>query len=141
MIAGKTRMLTLIAACALLAAPTARAADAPDAGAEVQGQGGVRLECGGVGLDESAPLRSARGHALQLLFTDMDGAWLADVDVRIRNAAGSVLAETRCGPVAVIYVTESGSYRVSAVSAGVPRESEFKLSPGAEVRSVMRWLD
>lgn len=139
------RLLALFAAWALAFMPLQPgraangAASAPPAGAH--GEGGVRLQCGGVGLDESEALRGARGHALQLLFTDMDGAYLAGVEVRIEDAGGTVRAQARCGPVALLHVTEGGRYRVRAVSAGVARSAEFTLTPGAEVRAVLRWLD
>lgn len=133
MIALKRRTLPLLAALAL--------ACAWSPGIRAQGGNGLNLQCGGITIDESGQMRAQSGHALQLLFADMNGAWLTDVATRIEDASGKVLAEASCGPVGLVDVTTPGRYRVVGVSAGVERETWVDLKPGGNARAVLRWLE
>lgn len=111
------------------------------ASAHAQNSDALSLQCGGVTLDESAPMRAARGHALQILFVTMDGGYLADVDTRIEDSGGRHRVEADCGPVGLADVAAPGSYRLRAIYKGVEQVRVLELKPGGGARTVLRWLE
>ena len=126
----RASFLTLCCAAGLALSATAAAADA------------IRLSCGGIGVDESAPLRAgAPRHALTILFTTTDGAYLAGVQTRIDDPLNDLAAEAECGPVGQVDVDKAGRYRVSADFGGEKRSQWFDLKPGGGARTVMRWAE
>lgn len=102
----------------------------------------IRLVCGGIGIDESAPLRaSAAMHALTILFTTADGAYLSGVHTRVDDPQDASSAEAACGPVGQIDVPKAGRYRVSTEFDGKKREQWFELKPGGGERATLRWSE
>jgi len=83
-------------------------------------QGDVTYLCGGVGAEEAAYLkREAKEYDLMLTFAARNGAYLADVDVAIADHSGNAVLQANCsGPIMLVDLPGSGSYRVQAEAAG-----------------------
>lgn len=111
--------------------------------AQQGGEGGaLRLECGGIGLEESQRMRAdAPMHALTLLFSTVDGAYLADVATRIDDPLAGHRVEALCGPIGQVDVAEAGRYRISARFGGVTQEHWVDLVPGGGARLALRWTE
>jgi hypothetical protein len=90
-----------------------------------KGEGAVRYVCGGIGSDESNAMRAAmKEHPLALLFARSDGAYLADVQVDIKGAAGAPSLALRAnGPVCLIDLP-AGRYTVDVATAGGNAQSQ-----------------
>ena len=75
---------------------------------------------------------------LKLVFTLLEGNWLAGVDVTVRDAAGTVVLEQRdTGPVLLARLPR-GRYTVTAVSDG--RSQARAVSVGPRLRTeYLRW--
>lgn len=126
----RTTLAALCCAGAFALPATAAAAD------------GIRLTCGGIGVDESAQLRADAGkHALTLLFTTADGAYLAGVRTRVDDPLNDRAAEAECGPIGQVDVETAGRYRVSTEFGGEKRTQWFDLKPGGGAKATMRWTE
>lgn len=103
----------------------------------------VTLTCGGIGLEESQPMRAAQGeHALTVLFATRSGSYVAGVKARVDDPLSDVAAGAEaCGPVAHVDVAAPGRYRVSGVLNGVAVEQWVELKPQGGARIVLRWPD
>ena len=77
--------------------------------------GSVQYRCGGIGSDESQALRAAMPqHKLSLLMARSDGAYLADVAIRLEGA--NVAAHfTADGPVCLLDLPD-GTYTLTATA-------------------------
>lgn len=127
----------LLALCVLLA--QAMAASAQDVG---DGVPGLRLECGGIGLEESQRMRAeVMMHALTLFFSTTDGSFVTDVATRVDDPLGDRRVEASCGPIGQLDVAEAGRYRVTATYAGQTQEHWIDLSPGGGARLSLRWQE
>jgi len=92
-------------------------------GAWAQKADGPTHVCGGIGSDESVAMRSQmKDHPLSLMFARPDGAYLADVDVTIQDAATAAPAYVfrARGPLCLVDLP-TGSYMVQASSGGVTK--------------------
>src|SRR5690606_26303812 len=79
----------------------------------------LRLECGGIGLEESQRMRAeGRMHALMILFLAVDGSYLGEVDVRVDDPLGDQRVQASCGPIGLVDVPAAGRYRITATHAG-----------------------
>lgn len=102
----------------------------------------LRLNCGGIGLDESEAMRAEVGkHALTILFATPEGSYLSGVRTRVDNPLQDQSTEAECGPVGQVDVSEPGRYRVTATFAGQTRSQWFNLKPGGGARVVMNWKE
>jgi hypothetical protein len=103
----------------------------------------VSLVCGGVGFEESHPMRAAQGaHALTILFATQSGSYVAGVRTLVADPLGDVSAgHDACGPVGQVDITQPGRYRVTATLDGVLREQWVDLTPRGGTRIVLRWPD
>lgn len=103
----------------------------------------VTLHCGGVGIDESAPMRAAQSaHALTILFATRSGSYVAGVSTRVEDPLADVSArQEACGPVALVDVTTAGRYRVVGRLGEEVREEWVDLKPAGGSRIVLRWPD
>ena len=113
--------------CACAAAPwIAQAQTDGMPGMKVQDAG--RYVCGGVGSDESLAMRAAmKAHPLALLFARASGAYLADVDVMVKDAkGGTALAMRASGPICLVDLP-AGRYTVEAASEGVTKSQVVVL--------------
>jgi hypothetical protein len=117
-------------ACAVAATPWL--AQAQTAGMPQMKSGGAgQYVCGGVGSDESTAMRGEmKSHPLSLLFARAGGAYLADVDVMVKDSAGATALAMRAdGPVCLVDLP-AGSYTVEASSQGVVKSQAVTLGAG-----------
>lgn len=112
---------------ALLAAGAAQAAD-------------VEVKSGAVGIDERQEFMKTFGnYNLHLAFAEKSGAYLADVDVTIRDAQGKVLwSGTADGPLFFARVP-SGRYSVEAQFAGDTKRRSIQVGDGPGRMHYMHW--
>ena len=102
--------------------------------------GGIRLRCGGIGDEESEPMRAEAGrHALMILFADAGGSWITDVAIRIEDPFSGAQAEALCGPIALVDVPAPGRHRIVATYLEQSQERWLNLKPAAGSRLVLRW--
>jgi hypothetical protein len=103
-------------------------------------QGAPTHLCGGITQDEAQVLKAqARDHALMLTFAESNGAYLADVDVQIRDSRGAVALSTRCaGPIMLVDLP-AGRWRVSATVNGQSREQTVTTARGRTARATFVW--
>lgn len=126
----------------LLAAGMALAGPLAAQPAVVVEAGGLRLACGGIGVDESRRMRAEAGlHALTIVFATVEGGYLADVAVRLDDPLGDQRVEASCGPVGVVDVAAAGRYRLTARYGGITQEHWLELAPGGGARLALRWLE
>jgi hypothetical protein len=94
----------------------------------MRGDGAMRWVRGGIGSDESTAMRGAmKSHPLALLFARKDGAYLADVDVRIQGTAGAPALTLRAnGPVCLVEIP-AGRYNIEATTEGMTQKHEITL--------------
>lgn len=109
-------------------------------------QDDITYLCGGVGEEEVAYMKQeARGYDLMLTFAARDGAYLADVDVDIKDAKGNSVLQTACdSPILLVDLPHSGTYRVRAETAGYELNRTVKVSAGEKKRqrvasAVLSW--
>ncbi|RYY64018.1 MAG: carboxypeptidase regulatory-like domain-containing protein [Comamonadaceae bacterium] len=108
----------------------------------MKGEGSARYVCGGIGTDESIPMRAAmKEHPLSLRFAQADGSYTAELDVVIKDAKGASALTLRAnGPICLIdlpagrYTVEasdtggSGARKSQTVTlGGTPRTVEFRF--------------
>lgn len=122
--------LRAAAVCACAAVPWATQAQTAGLPA-MKSQDAGRYVCGGVGSDESQALRAAmKDHPLSLLFARPGGAYLADVEVRVKDARGATALALRTeGPVCLVDLPP-GRYTIEAVSDGVAKSQAVTLGDG-----------
>ena len=102
----------------------------------------LRLECGGIGLEESQRMRAEVAmHALTLFFSTTEGGFVTDVATRVDDPLGDRRVEASCGPIGQLDVAEAGRYRVTATYAGQTQEHWIDLSPGGGARLSLRWQE
>ncbi len=102
----------------------------------------LRLECGGIGLEESQRMRAEVAmHALTLFFSTTEGGFVTDVATRVDDPLGDRRVEASCGPIGQLDVAEAGRYRVTATYAGQTQEHWLDLSPGGGARLALRWQE
>ncbi|RST50307.1 carboxypeptidase regulatory-like domain-containing protein [Variovorax sp. DXTD-1] len=125
---------------ALACATAAVGAQAQSAMPQWKGEGAVRYVCGGIGSDESNAMRAAmKEHPLALLFARSDGAYLADVQVDIKGAAGAPsLALRASGPVCLVDLP-AGRYTVDAATAGGSVQSQSVTVGGSPKTASFRF--
>ncbi|MGJ7545313.1 carboxypeptidase regulatory-like domain-containing protein [Variovorax sp. LT1R16] len=119
-------------ACAVLSSSTLALAQPTGSLPPLRGEGAVRYVCGGIGLDESTAFRAAmKDHPLALLFARTDGAYVAEVRVRIEGADGRpVLALRAGGPVCLIDLP-AGRYVVHAEVEGEAKQQSVNVGTGS----------
>ncbi|MBO9516218.1 MAG: carboxypeptidase regulatory-like domain-containing protein [Variovorax sp.] len=122
------------AVCACVLAPWAAPAQTPVLAPSMKTMGAARYVCGGVGAEESNAMRAAmKDHPLSLLFARASGAYLADVDVTVKDAqGGTALAMRADGPVCLVDLP-AGRYTVEAASEGVSKTQVVSLGEGSKV--------
>lgn len=115
-------------------------AQAQSAMPQWKGEGAVRYVCGGIGSDESNAMRAAmKEHPLALLFARSDGAYLADVQVEIKGAAGAPSLALRAnGPVCLVDLP-AGRYTVDATTAGGSAQSQSVTVGGSPKTASFRF--
>lgn len=102
----------------------------------------LRLECGGIGLEESQRMRAEVAmHALTLFFSTTDGSFVTDVATRVGDPLADRRVDATCGPIGQLDVPEPGRYRITATYAGTTQEHWIELTPGGGARLALRWQE
>ena len=102
----------------------------------------LRLDCGGIGLEESERMRAEVGmHALTLFFSTPEGGWVTDVETRVDEPLSGLRVEASCGPIGQVDVPAPGRYRISASYAGQRQEHWVDLVPQGGARLSLRWQE
>lgn len=131
---------TFLAIAALCAAPYA-AAQPESALPEMHTQAGVKYMDGGVGKDEStAMLRESKNFPLALVFSGgKANNYVADVDIRVRDAAGKTVLQTNSdGPIMLVDLP-AGKYIVDAQYRGETLTRGIQLSGKGSSRVDFHW--
>jgi hypothetical protein len=108
---------------------------------EPQRAGAVSYVCGGVGEGEQQAIKAQAGkYDLMLTFAVSHGAYLADVDVEIKDAKGAVVLSARCdGPIMLVDLPGAGTWRVAAHANGLSRQKTIRAGTGRLVRATLIW--
>jgi len=95
-----------------------------------QTQNDVAYLCGGIGQEEASYMKQqARNYDLALTFATRTGAYLADVDVNIKNAKGDDVLQAKCdGPMLLVNLPKSGTYRINAETSGYALNRTAKVT-------------
>lgn len=122
------------------AAPAADAGRAVERLAE-QSEQGIRYVSGGVGTDQVEAMQQVAGrYSMRLTFASTDGAYLADVTVRVLDAGGkTVFSANGVGPLLYVQIPP-GKYRIIAVdSGGIERSARLAVPRNGAIRQTLRW--
>jgi hypothetical protein len=135
-LSGSVMACVCAAVATAAAVPAAHAAGLPGS----QNPSQARYVCGGIGSDESGAMRAAmKDYPLSVLFARTDGAYLADVDLSITDALGTLALEVHAnGPICLIdlpagkYIvdatTDDGAHKRRAVTVGAaPKTADFRF--------------
>jgi hypothetical protein len=127
------RLNALLAGVALGAALTVPGHAAPESAA---------VRTGGVGLEERAALDSVRdGYNLRVAFAEVDGEFVADVEVRLSAAGGEPVyySGTTDGPFLFARL-DPGKYRLEARYAGLTQVRTLTVGAAqAQPYIYVRW--
>lgn len=109
-------------------------------------QDDVTYLCGGVGEEESSYMKQqAKGYDLMLTFATRSGAYLADVDVDIRDASGNTVLQLACdSPILLVDLPQGGTYKVRAEAAGYTLNKSVRVAGGRKqspkvASSILSW--
>lgn len=130
----------------------------PEAGADLQApsspiarlkpvtQDNVTYLCGGVGEEEASYMKQeAKDYDLMLIFATRRGAYLADVDVDIRDSAGNSVLQLACdSPILLVDLPKGGAYKVRAEAAGYTLNKTVRVAGGRKqsqrvASSILSW--
>ena len=110
-------------------APVAAAASAAGPAGSVA-PSGVRFVAGEVGEDAEARITAEQGNFnLKLIFTLVEGNYLADVDVAIRDAGGKTVLQHHVPGPFLLAQLPSGTYDVTATYEGKPQSRKVRVGP------------
>lgn len=110
---------TLIALLLCQAAVAALAQSAPTNVAGNAAATSATYRCGGIGQADQQRIKAeAPNHDVMLTFATPGGAFLADVDVKVRRD-NQVVLDTHCGgPLMLLDLGRKGTYEIEATSNG-----------------------
>ena len=115
--------------CFVLCIGTASIAVPAQSLPEAVSTNGLLYMTGGIGEEEAkAFLSLAPRYSLRMMFTSPGGGYLADVGVRIADAGGKTLLDTRTGGPFLYIMLPAGRYRVIA-NAGGPEVARWVTVP------------
>ena len=102
-------------------------------------QNGVSFASGGIGIDSEQQLKAReKEFNLKLVFTLVEGNYLADVGVSIKNAAGKTLVEHVADGPFFLAKLPAGTYTVATNYEG--KSQTRKVSVGAGLKTeYFRW--
>ena len=101
--------------------------------------GNVSFISGGVGIDSEQQIKAReKEFNLKLVFTLVEGNYLADVGVRVSDSAGKTVIETVAEGPFFLAKLPSGTYTVSATYNG--KAQTRKVTVGARLQTAyLRW--
>lgn len=102
-------------------------------------ENGITYLCGGVGLDESTAMKqAAKDYDLMSTFAAQGGSYLADVKIELLGKDGAALLQTTCdGPILLLKLPRSGSYRMRAAVNGHAQTKAVSLGHGRGPRRLV----
>lgn len=126
---------------ALAQAAATALAQAPAAAQPAPGPGAATYECGGVSQPDAEAMKArAGGHDLMLTFAESTGAYLADVEVEIRDGRGAVVLSATCdGPIMLVDLPRAGRWRITARSEGQTQRTTITTTRGKTARTTLLW--
>jgi hypothetical protein len=129
-------LLAFAQVCALALAQAPPAPVSPGSG-----KSAATFTCGGVGTDDQQKMKAAAGqYDLMLTFAASNGAYLADVDVEIRDSKGGVVLAAKCdGPIMLVDLPSPGSWRVTAQANGQARQKTITTRRGGHAQASFIW--
>lgn len=106
--------------------------------------GDITYMCGGIGDTEANYMRQqAKNYDMMVTFASQTGAFLGNIDVALNRVGGPPATVLACdGPIMLVDVNESGSYRIVADAAGFveTRQVRVNASPQSAAAVVhMTW--
>ena len=105
-------------------------------------QHGISYISGGIGQDEANAIRGQFGrYNLHLTFAARGGAFLADVQVSISDAAGKTLVQATADGPYLLAAVPPGSYRVSATAGGATQQPSVTVPQHGPVELRFYWDD
>ena len=133
-------MIARVIACAIVALLALGAAHAQVSATDARAStGGIEYATGGIGLDQMEQLKAReKNFNLKLVFTLIEGNYLSDVDVVVKDAGGkSLLTVNAQGPIVLVKLPR-GPYVVEASYGG--KVQTRKVSVGERLRTeYLRW--
>lgn len=95
-----------------------------------QTSGDITYLCGGIGESEANYMQQqARDYDMKLSFAAASGAYLAGVDVDIRGPQGDSILQVSCdGPLLLVDVPQSGTYRIVADAEGFQQTRTVRVN-------------
>jgi len=100
----------------------------------------VPLASGGIGLDSQESLKAReKDFNLKLVFTLVEGNYLSDVGVTIKDAAGRILLEHVADGPFFLARLPSGTYSVSARYDGKTQTRKVSVTAGRLRTEYLRW--
>ncbi|MFN7087046.1 MAG: carboxypeptidase-like regulatory domain-containing protein [Burkholderiales bacterium] len=125
------------AVAVLMAATAALAQGVPE---KVITQGEVSYVSGGIGADSQERLQAIeKQFNLKLVFTLVEGNYLADVAVTVKDAKGRTVAEHVADGPFFMAKLPAGSYSVAASYEGKSQTRKVTLREGALRTEYLRW--
>lgn len=97
------------------------AAETTGIAAKSHTENGITYMCGGVGKDEASYMKdaAAKDYDLMMTFAENSGAYVANVNVSIKDARGRTVLNTKCdAPILLVDLPSGGNYRIHADAAG-----------------------
>lgn len=116
--------------------------DTVQAELQPQTENGITYLCGGVGEEQASYMKQQKGdYDLMLTFASRNGEYLADVDVAIKDAKGKSVLNTTCGgPMLLVSLPRSGTYRIQAQAEDYSLRKTVKVKAKGQTNSVvMHW--
>lgn len=98
----------------------------------------VRVATGGVGVEQRAALETHDAYNLKVVSALATGQYLADVHVRILDAAGVPVAEARTEGPWLMAALPPGRYRIVATYRGIAQTRDFTAGTGRQ-EIVLHW--
>lgn len=122
---------------AMVVASLAMAQTAPD---KVYEQGGVSYVVGGIGIASQDRLKAIeKEFNLKLVFSLIEGNYVADVAVTIKDAGGKTVIEHVADGPFFMAKLPAGTYAVSAVYEGKTQTRKVAVRDGRLRTEYMRW--
>ena len=116
---------------------TAAAQAAPE---NVITRNGVSFVSGGIGADSQQRLKALESEfSLKLVFTLVEGNYVSDVHVTIRDAGGRMLVEHVADGPFLLARLPAGKYAVSAVYEGKTQTRRIAVQGGRLQTEYIRW--
>lgn len=99
---------------------------------------GINYMCGGVGSDETQYMKSAaRDYDLMMTFAASSGNYVANVKVAIEDARGKPVLQATCdGPIMLVDLPKSGTYKVHADAGGHVLNRTVQVANKGKARSL-----